>query len=70
MEGTPIVVHPPLGTGARRVTTHRQIPGLAHSDDDVVEFLRRAGPEDADALLADPAWVMWRGGRAHHYKAA
>lgn len=47
-----------------------QILGLAHSDHDVVEFLRRAGLEDAEELLDDPSWVKWRGGRAHHYAAA
>ncbi len=44
----PIVVHPPLGTGGRRVTARGQILGLAHSDADVVEFLRRAGLPDAE----------------------
>lgn len=70
MGSAPIVVHPPLGTGGRRVTARGQILGLAHSDQDVVEFLRRAGLEGAEGLLDDPAWVKWRGGRAHHYEAA
>ncbi|WP_018532516.1 MULTISPECIES: hypothetical protein [unclassified Streptomyces] len=66
----PIVVHPPLGSGGRRVTVNGQILGLAHSDAEVVEFLRRAGLADAGALLDDPAWVKWRGGHAHRYEAA
>ena len=70
MASAPIIVHPPLGTGGRRVTARGQILGLAHSDDDVIEFLRRAGLEDAEALLDDPSWVKWKGGRAHHYEAA
>lgn len=70
MGSAPIIVHPPLGTGGRRVTARGRILGLAHSDTDVVEFLRRAGLPDADLLLDDPAWVKWRGGRAHHYEAA
>lgn len=70
MEGAPIVVHPPPGTGGRRVTVRGQILGLAHSDGDVTEFLRRAGLPDAEGLLDDPAWVKWRGGRAHQYEAA
>ncbi|MFD4314964.1 hypothetical protein [Streptomyces sp. NPDC058548] len=71
MDGAPIVVHPPSPTGGRRVTAHGgNILGLAHSDRDVVEFLRRAGLPDADALLDDPSWVKWRGGRAHEYEAA
>ncbi|MFI0241130.1 hypothetical protein [Streptomyces sp. NPDC016845] len=70
MTSAPIIVHPPSRTGGRRVTARGQILGLAHSDDDVVEFLRRAGLADAESLLDDPAWVKWRGGRAHHYEAA
>ncbi|WP_338693769.1 hypothetical protein V2W30_04240 [Streptomyces sp. Q6] len=70
MASAPIVVHPPLGTGGRRVTARGQILGLAQSDHDVVEFLRRAGLEAGEGLLDDPAWVKWRGGRAHHYEAA
>ncbi|MFE6807198.1 hypothetical protein ACFVEN_36925 [Streptomyces sp. NPDC057681] len=70
MASAPIVVHPPLGTGGRRVAVHGQILGLARSGRDVVEFLRRAGLEDAENLLDDPMWVTWRGGRAHHYEAA
>lgn len=65
-----MVVHPPPGTGGRRVTSRGQILGLAHADADVGEFLRRAGLERAEALLDDAAWVTWRGGRAHHYEAA
>ncbi|MCX4645875.1 hypothetical protein ACWGDS_45475 [Streptomyces sp. NPDC055059] len=70
MAVAPIIVHPPSRTGGRRVTVRGQILGLAHSDRDVVEFLRRAGIPAADDLLDEPAWVMWRGGRAHHYEAA
>ncbi|MFJ8798488.1 hypothetical protein [Streptomyces sp. NPDC102487] len=70
MTSAPIVVHPPLGSGGRRVSARGQILGLAHSDADVVEFLRRTGLEDADTLLDDPAWVKWKGGRAHLYQAA
>ncbi|MEV0114662.1 hypothetical protein AB0H77_15620 [Streptomyces sp. NPDC050844] len=70
MDSAPIVVHPPTGSGGRRVTVRGEILGLAHSDADVVEFLRRAGLPDAEGLLDDSAWVKWRGGRAHHYEAA
>ncbi|WP_276329162.1 hypothetical protein [[Kitasatospora] papulosa] len=41
-----------------------------HDDQDVVEFLRRAGLPDAERLLDQPQWVEWRGGRAHTYAAA
>ncbi|MER7172829.1 hypothetical protein [Streptomyces mesophilus] len=70
MASAPIVVHPPLGTGGRRVTVRGQVLGLAHSDTDLLEFLRRAGLPDGEQLLDDKAWVQWRGGRAHHYEAA
>ncbi|MFC8507463.1 hypothetical protein ACFU3J_32135 [Streptomyces sp. NPDC057411] len=70
MADGPIVVHRAVGTGGRRVTLRGHFLGLAYSDVDVVEFLRRAGLPDADALLDDPAWVTWRGGREHDYAAA
>lgn len=66
----PIVIHRPSPTGGRRVTIQGQIAGLAHTDGDVVEFLRRAGLPDAADLLDQNDWVEWRGGRAHHYEAA
>jgi hypothetical protein len=66
----PIIIHRPSPTGGRRVTIRGQIAGLAHDDHDVVEFLRQAGLPDAEQLLDQPAWVEWRGGRAHHYEAA
>lgn len=70
MSDAPIVVHRPIPTGGRRVTAREQPLGLAHDDGDVVEFLRRAGLEDAEDLLDDPQWVEWQGGQAHHYEAA
>ncbi len=67
----PIVVHRMTGTRGRRVTIHGQVFGLAHSDTDLVEFLRRAGlPDDAWELLDDPRWVKWQGGRPHEYSPA
>jgi hypothetical protein len=68
--GAPIVVHRPSPSGGRRVTVGDEILGLAHSDADVLEFLRRAGLPDAEELLDDAHWVEWRGGRAHQYEAA
>lgn len=67
---SPIVVHGLSPTGGRRVTINGQIVGLAHDDRDLVEFLRRAGLDDAWDLLDDKHWVEWRGGRAHRYEAA
>lgn len=58
----PIVVHPPSPSGGRRVTAHTEILGLAHSAQDVIEFLRRAGLNPSDIQLDDPALIEWRGG--------
>ncbi|WP_326648447.1 MULTISPECIES: hypothetical protein [unclassified Streptomyces] len=66
----PIVVDPPSPGGGRRVTVRGEVVGLAHSDKDLIEFLRRAGLEDADMILDDPHLVEWRGGRAHQGYAA
>ncbi|MEU9185015.1 hypothetical protein AB0D14_10705 [Streptomyces sp. NPDC048484] len=65
----PIVVHRAAGGGGRRVSIRALGAGLAHSDADVVEFLRRAGLPDAGELLDDPQWVEWQGGRPHEYDA-
>ncbi|MGY0020091.1 hypothetical protein [Streptomyces sp. cg35] len=65
-----IVVHRPSPTGGRRVTAGQTILGLAHSDRDVIEFLRRAGLDDAEGLvLGDSPLIRWAGGRAHEYGA-
>ncbi|MFD8572092.1 hypothetical protein [Streptomyces sp. NPDC059639] len=66
-----IVVQRPAPGGGRGVTVGAVRLGLAHSDRDVIEFLRRAGLDDADQLvLGDSPVVQWRGGRAHEYGAA
>ncbi|MER6979121.1 hypothetical protein [Streptomyces carpinensis] len=70
MPHAPIVVSNPMGSGGRRVAIRGEFAGLARSDADVLEFLRRAGLPDAEALLDDPAWVTWTGGQPHHYEAA
>ncbi|MEO3978750.1 hypothetical protein [Streptomyces sp. CAU 1734] len=67
----PITVHRPSPTGGRRVTARGQILGLAYSDRDLTELLRRAGLENAEQLVdGDSALIEWRGGRAHKYEAA
>lgn len=63
----PIIVHPASATGGRRVTARGQILGLAYDDIDLAEFLRRAGIAEPDAVIDDPAWVEWRGGRPHDW---
>ncbi|MFD9851587.1 hypothetical protein ACFWXZ_04855 [[Kitasatospora] papulosa] len=50
----PIVIHQPSPTDGRRVTIQGQIAGLAHDDQDVTEFLRRAGLPDAERLPDQP----------------
>ncbi|WP_405391084.1 hypothetical protein OG596_26450 [Streptomyces sp. NBC_01102] len=70
MQHPPIVVHQLSATGGRRVTARGRILGLAHSDHDLVVFLEAAGLQDPDEVLDDPAWVEWRGGRAHEWDAA
>ncbi|MFE5110116.1 hypothetical protein [Streptomyces sp. NPDC056663] len=70
MSEAPIVIHRPTGTGGCRVTIHAQGAGLARSDNDVIEFLRRTGLPDAGDVLDDPRWVQWQGGRPHDYGAA
>lgn len=70
----PVTVHPFGADGGRRVSVRTaggtHILGIAYSDADVVEFLRRAGLEDGEQLLDDREWVRWRGGRPHEWVAA
>jgi hypothetical protein len=63
-------VHRPSPSGGRRVTAYGQILGLAYDDNDLIEFLRRAGLPDAETLVDDSRMVEWRGGRAHQWDAA
>jgi hypothetical protein len=69
MSEAPIVIHRTAGTGGRRVTIRAQAAGLARGDNDVIEFLRRAGLPDAGDVLDDPRWVQWGGDRPHVYGA-
>ncbi|MGY0489176.1 hypothetical protein [Streptomyces sp. WG-D5] len=65
-----IVVHRAVASGGRRVAVHGVVLGLARGDHDLVEFLRRAGLEDAEQLVfGDSPLIHWRGGRAHDYGA-
>ncbi|MCX5536594.1 hypothetical protein OG785_39290 [Streptomyces sp. NBC_00006] len=68
---TEIVVHRPSPSGGgRRVTVGGVDFGLARDDHDLVEFLRRAGLDEADRLVSgDSPIIQWRGGRAHEYEA-
>lgn len=65
-----MIVYPPSRTGGRRVRVDGEILGLAYSDRDLIEFLRRAGPADADELVrSDSLLIDWRGGRPREYSA-
>ncbi|MFJ9038708.1 hypothetical protein ACIRF8_19210 [Streptomyces sp. NPDC102406] len=59
-DGYPSVVVHAAQPGGRRVAIHGEDAGLATSRADVVEFLRRAGLDDAP--LDDPDFIEWRGG--------
>lgn len=62
-EALHVIVSPPSPTGGRRVRVDGQILGLAHNIADMVEFLRRAGMEEADAFIVETATCIdWRGG--------
>ncbi|NEB77950.1 hypothetical protein G3I40_22420 [Streptomyces sp. SID14478] len=61
----PIVVHPPAPGGGRHVTVRGRAAGLAHSDGDLTELLRRTGLGEADTTLDDPHLVEWRGAGPH-----
>ncbi|RSS66694.1 hypothetical protein [Streptomyces sp. WAC06614] len=72
MHHAPIVVHRISPSGGRRVTLlvsgHEDILGLAYSDADVIEFLRRAEVPDPDeVVLGDSPLVDWVGGEPHVY---
>ncbi|MGP3749894.1 hypothetical protein [Streptomyces sp. IBSNAI001] len=71
----PVTVHQ-LGTdGGRRVSVRTagrtQILGIAYSDADVLEFLRRAGldADDATPVLDNPKTVRWTGESPHEWGA-
>ncbi|MFJ5547525.1 MULTISPECIES: hypothetical protein [unclassified Streptomyces] len=72
MRHAPIVVHRISPSGGRRVTLrtegHEDILGLARSDADVIEFLRRAEVPDPDELvLGDSRLIDWVGAEPHVY---
>ncbi|MFJ6795362.1 hypothetical protein [Streptomyces sp. NPDC091268] len=74
MEHAPIVVHRISASGGRRVTIRvrgTETPlGLAHSDTDVIEFLRRVEvPEPDEVVLGEEsALIEWQGDAPHQYE--
>ncbi|MGW0364503.1 hypothetical protein [Streptomyces sp. NPDC002990] len=74
MRHAPVVVHRIHPSGGRQVTLRtmsgEESLGLAHSDEDVIEFLRRAGmPDPDDVVLGDTALVEWDTDVPHVYMA-
>ncbi|MCX5195282.1 hypothetical protein OOK31_15450 [Streptomyces sp. NBC_00249] len=74
MEHAPIVVHRVSPSGGRRVSLRVQdretALGVAYSDADVIEFLRRAEVPDPDELvLGEPTpLVEWQGDAPYLYE--
>ncbi|MET9468566.1 hypothetical protein ABZY44_28015 [Streptomyces sp. NPDC006544] len=74
MEHAPIVVHRIAPSGGRRVTLRvggtEAVLGVAHSDADLIEFLRRVEVPDPDELVlgASPA-IEWQADGPHVYEA-
>ncbi|MCM2579280.1 hypothetical protein M1E25_18315 [Streptomyces sp. MTZ3.1] len=58
----PVVIHPPLPGGGRRVHADGEDLGLAGGPADVLEFLRRAGLDPDRVSLDDTNLIEWRGG--------
>jgi len=73
MEHAPILVHRISPSGGRRVVIRIRgvdtVLGVAHSDRDLIEFLRRIEVPDPDELvLGDSPAIAWQGGRPHEYE--
>ncbi|MFE9406826.1 hypothetical protein ACFYNY_34525 [Streptomyces sp. NPDC006530] len=65
-----IIVHRPRPAGGRHVTVLGQDVGVAHSDRDVIEFLRQSGLDETDAeamVDGDSPEIEWQGAAAHEY---
>ncbi|MEU3911790.1 hypothetical protein [Streptomyces sp. NPDC029721] len=75
MEHAPIVVHRVSLSGGRRVSLRAEgreaVLGVAHSDPDVIEFLRRAEVPDPDevVLVGTLPLIEWQGDAPHVYEA-
>ncbi|MFI8448267.1 hypothetical protein [Streptomyces erythrochromogenes] len=73
MEHAPILVHRISPSGGRRVVIRiagvDTVLGVAYSDADLVEFLRRIDlPDPEDMVHGDSAAIAWQGGRPHVYE--
>ncbi|MCX5587573.1 hypothetical protein [Streptomyces erythrochromogenes] len=73
MDRAPILVHRISPSGGRRVVIRVRgvdtVLGVAYSDRDLIEFLRRIDIPDPDELvLGDSEVIAWQGGRPHVYE--
>jgi hypothetical protein len=73
MEQAPILVHWISPSGGRRVVIRISgidtVLGVAYSDADLIEFLRRLGvPDPDDLVLGDSEAIAWQGGQPHVYE--
>ncbi|MDX3537114.1 hypothetical protein PV721_22605 [Streptomyces sp. MB09-01] len=73
MEHAPILVHRISASGGRRVVIRIRgvdtVLGVAHSDRDLIEFLRRLDvPDPEEIVFGDSPVIAWQGGQAHVYE--
>jgi len=73
MEHAPILVHRISPSGGRRVVIRiagvDTVLGIAYSDRDLIEFLRRIEVPDPEELVyGDSEAIAWQGGRPHEYE--
>ncbi|MBP0932400.1 hypothetical protein OHU17_37390 (plasmid) [Streptomyces goshikiensis] len=73
MEPAPVLVQRISPAGGRRVVIRIRgvdtVLGVAFSDTDLIEFLRRIEIPDPDELvLGDSEVIAWQGGRPHQYE--
>ncbi|MFE9634135.1 hypothetical protein [Streptomyces sp. NPDC006463] len=74
MHHAPVVVHRIFPSGGRQVTlrtaSREESLGVARSDEDVIEFLRRAGMPDPDEVVLGGAELLeWDSDTPHVYMA-
>lgn len=74
MHHAPVVVHRIFPSGGRQVTLRaagrEESLGVARSDEDVIEFLRRAGvPDPDDVVLGGTELLEWDSDDPHVYAA-
>ncbi|MEU7551459.1 hypothetical protein AB0B01_03700 [Streptomyces sp. NPDC044571] len=73
MDDAPILVHRISASGGRRVVIRIRgvdtVLGVAYSDRDLIEFLRRIEvPDPEELVLGDSPVIAWQGGKPHVYE--